>query len=319
MLAREVCPTLAPRLVHVNPTRNATACTRPQVSAQDAREVVGVVGTNGGCRTVRIAFDRLDLLVFVSRHATHDPPGSTDLITPARVIEGARIGAQFNAVTAQVHVVSDLLFERLSEGCDETGPEGTLVVDSRLVQDPAIERLAQMLSAIKRPEQDLGAIWLAIVALLLEMHGNRSVSAAMRRRKTGLPKWRLKRVVTYVDTNLAECIRLADLAQAAGLTRMHFAAQFRVAMGMRPHDYVLRRRIERAQELLRDLSQPLVDVALSVGFQTQAHFATVFRRFTGETPHRWRHSIPETVKSVSAPPHDPMSLKHRRTMGWPGR
>jgi AraC family transcriptional regulator len=72
---------------------------------------------------------------------------------------------------------------------------------------------------------------------------------------------------------------------------MHFAAQFRAAMGIRPREYILRRRIERAQGLLRDSERPLVDVALSVGFQTQAHFTTVFRRFTDETPLRWRRAI----------------------------
>jgi len=73
---------------------------------------------------------------------------------------------------------------------------------------------------------------------------------------------------------------------------MHFAAQFRVATGTRPHDFVLHRRIERAQEMLRDRSLALVDIALCVGFQTQAHFTTVFKRFTGVTPHRWRRSTP---------------------------
>jgi transcriptional regulator GlxA family with amidase domain len=100
----------------------------------------------------------------------------------------------------------------------------------------------------------------------------------------------LKRVGDYVGAHLARSITLAELANAAGLTRMHFAALFRVATGARPHEYVLRRRIERAQELLRDSSLTLVDVALSVGFQTQSHFTTVFKRFTGETPHRWRRS-----------------------------
>ena len=73
---------------------------------------------------------------------------------------------------------------------------------------------------------------------------------------------------------------------------MHFAAQFRVATGSRPHDFILRRRIERAQELLRDPSLALADIALCVGFQNQAHFTTVFKRFTGATPHRWRRWTP---------------------------
>ncbi len=112
------------------------------------------------------------------------------------------------------------------------------------------------------------------------------------RRCTPLQKWRMKRVTDHVDAHLSRRITLADMATAAGLTRMHFAAQFRAASGMRPHDFVLQRRIERAQELLRDPELALVDVALSVGFQTQAHFTTVFKRFASQTPHRWRRLAP---------------------------
>jgi AraC-like DNA-binding protein len=103
-----------------------------------------------------------------------------------------------------------------------------------------------------------------------------------------LPYWRLRRVTEYVDRSLDERISLATLAQAAGLSRMHFAALFRAATGMRPHDYVMQRRIQRAKELLAGTQTPIVDVALSVGFQTQAHFTTVFKRVVGFTPYRWR-------------------------------
>jgi AraC-like DNA-binding protein len=109
--------------------------------------------------------------------------------------------------------------------------------------------------------------------------------------KAVLPRWRLQRVIEYVHTHLAQPIRLPDMAKAAGLTPMHFARQFRAATGIRPHDYLLRRRVEKAQELLREPANTLVEVALNVGFQTQAHFTTVFKRFAGETPHRWRANI----------------------------
>jgi AraC family transcriptional regulator len=103
-----------------------------------------------------------------------------------------------------------------------------------------------------------------------------------------LQKWRLLRVVDFVEANLAERITLARMAAAAGLTAMHFAAQFRVAAGVRPHEYVLRRRVDKACKLLRDTTLPIVEVALAVGFQSQAHFTTVFKRFAGEPPYRWR-------------------------------
>jgi transcriptional regulator GlxA family with amidase domain len=98
----------------------------------------------------------------------------------------------------------------------------------------------------------------------------------------------MNRVIEFVDAHLAEPIGLADIAASAGLTRMHFAAQFRRATGVRPHEYLLRRRVEHAQHLLVTSKHNVMDVALSCGFRSQAHFTTVFKKFVGETPHRWK-------------------------------
>lgn len=113
-------------------------------------------------------------------------------------------------------------------------------------------------------------------------------TAEPERAGTALPAWRLKRVIHHIEEHLSEPITLHDMAAAAGLSRMHFAAQFRAATGLRPHEYLLQRRIERAQALLSDGRESLVGIALEVGFQTQAHFTTVFKRICGDTPHRWR-------------------------------
>ncbi len=104
----------------------------------------------------------------------------------------------------------------------------------------------------------------------------------------GLITWRLRRVREYIDWHLAHAITLMDLANAAGLSKMHFAAQFRRATGLRPHEFVLRRRVERSQELLLRSDLPLVQIALSSGFETQSHYSAVFKRMVGETPARWR-------------------------------
>jgi transcriptional regulator GlxA family with amidase domain len=104
----------------------------------------------------------------------------------------------------------------------------------------------------------------------------------------GLSKWRLKLVAGYVAEHLGDKVTLADMAAAARLSRMHFAALFVRATGLRPHDYLLRQRVIAAGELLLETDKPIVQVALGVGFQTQAHFTTVFERVTGSTPARWR-------------------------------
>lgn len=106
-----------------------------------------------------------------------------------------------------------------------------------------------------------------------------------------LPKWRLKRVLDYVDAHLDERVTLAELAEVAGLSRMYFAAQFRRSTGVSPRGYLMRRRVERAQELMRDPNQSLAQIALTVGFGTQPHFTTVFKHLVGTTPHRWRQQL----------------------------
>jgi AraC-like DNA-binding protein len=131
-------------------------------------------------------------------------------------------------------------------------------------------------------------ISMAIVARLLASASR--VDTSERSRGSKLAQWRLKRAIDYVEARLDEPVSLADVAASAGLTRMHFAAQFRAATGLRPHEYLLRRRIERAQEMLVGTGMSLVDVALSVGFQTQSHFTSVFKRYAGQPPRAWRES-----------------------------
>ena len=113
-----------------------------------------------------------------------------------------------------------------------------------------------------------------------------------------LQLWRLQRVVVYIEAHLADHLTLLQLAEAAGLSPMHFAGQFRTATGMRPHDYVLRRKVEEAQLLLLTSDMPIVDVALNFGFLSQAHFTTVFKRFVGTPPLRWQHVRRRQIQSA---------------------
>jgi AraC family transcriptional regulator len=121
--------------------------------------------------------------------------------------------------------------------------------------------------------------------------------------RIALPRWRLQRVHDYVHEHLNGRITLLDMARAAGLSPMHFAAQFRISTGLRPHEYLLQCRIERAKTLLTTTSRALIDLSLEVGFSTQAHFTTVFKRFTGTTPNQWRwqHSQPSAIGTPVAP------------------
>jgi transcriptional regulator GlxA family with amidase domain len=164
--------------------------------------------------------------------------------------------------------------------------------DQSLCCDPLMEHLVRALLPAEKAGEVLrgfytDALHATLLARLARIRGEANSGSAIRK-SMPLPIWRLKRVYEYVEAHLEERMPLASLASAAGLSRMHFAAQFRAATGQSPHHFVCRRRIQHAKALLLDTDTPIVEIALRVGFQTQAHFTTVFKRVTGFTPQRWR-------------------------------
>jgi len=66
---------------------------------------------------------------------------------------------------------------------------------------------------------------------------------------------------------------------------------FRKSTGESPHQFVLRQRVERAKEMLREAEMRVLDVAVACGFKTQQHFARVFRRICGASPTEYRYEV----------------------------
>lgn len=97
----------------------------------------------------------------------------------------------------------------------------------------------------------------------------------------GLPRATETLIRDYIEANLSRNVSLAELAQLAGLSRFHFARSFKRSTGLPPHQYLIRRRIERAKELLALGMLPVSEIAASVGFSGAVPLARTFRRLTG--------------------------------------
>jgi AraC family transcriptional regulator len=106
----------------------------------------------------------------------------------------------------------------------------------------------------------------------------------------GLAPWQIRRVLTYVDSNLHTPIRNKDLAALARLSEFHFNVAFRKSVGHAPHEYLIRRRMERAQGLMLSTDKALSEIAAECGLADQPHFTRLFRRFAGESPAAWRRA-----------------------------
>jgi AraC family transcriptional regulator len=114
---------------------------------------------------------------------------------------------------------------------------------------------------------------------------SRSTGDAARPPATGgLTPWRFACVQDYIERNLGEAISLEDLARVAGVSRFHFARQFRACTGESPMGYLLRTRVERAKIRLRESHARVIDIAAELGFADQSHFTRRFRRLVGMPP-----------------------------------
>jgi AraC-like DNA-binding protein len=97
-----------------------------------------------------------------------------------------------------------------------------------------------------------------------------------------------RRLTRHVEERLGEDLQLTELAQLCGVGLRHFSSLFRNAYGMTPHRFVVSRRLERGAALLSTSNLDIAEVALVVGFSSQSHFTTAFRRQHGVTPASYR-------------------------------
>ena len=107
------------------------------------------------------------------------------------------------------------------------------------------------------------------------------------------------RAKAHLETKYNEPCRLTDLAQIAGLSPTHFSELFTRQVGLPPHQYLLRVRITRARELLRNSDIAITELALELGFNSSQHFALWFKRMTGNPASVYRRtSAPAPARSA---------------------
>jgi transcriptional regulator GlxA family with amidase domain len=109
-------------------------------------------------------------------------------------------------------------------------------------------------------------------------------------KRAGLAQWQIRRLKIFIDQEMANTITVGDLADLVRLSPHHFCRVFRASLNDSPHNYIVRRRIERARNLLQTTGLPLGQIAVDCGFSDQAHFNKQFRKVMRQSPGAWRRA-----------------------------
>ena len=191
--------------------------------------------------------------------------------------------------------VPDSLLRSVAADLD-LNPAYVGVADRFQLRDPVIEHLGWALKAEIESGGATGALFrdsigTALAARLLQRHNCRSLP--MREVQGGMSAAKLKQIVTYIEDNLESELSLAEIAAVASVSVSHLKTLFRQSTGTPVHQYVLRRRVERAKALLQDRSLSIAQIAFATGFAHQSHLARHMRRICGTTPAAARKELTE--------------------------
>ncbi|HXJ14467.1 MAG TPA: helix-turn-helix domain-containing protein, partial [Candidatus Limnocylindrales bacterium] len=162
------------------------------------------------------------------------------------------------------------------------------------LQDLIMRHLIEVLLYEKRQGFQSGALFLDGIAAALASHLIRYYSAdapLIANSVGGLAPSALRRCIGLMEARLEGDLGLGELASEAGLSTSHFIRSFRESTGKTPYQFLLERRVQRAQTLMRDPRTSLAEIARSTGFADQHHMARVFRRIAGITPSTYRRSL----------------------------
>jgi AraC family transcriptional regulator len=186
----------------------------------------------------------------------------------------------------KTELVNDLARYRITNG-------DVAMIPRSGVQDGGVYHLGMALKAelAAPPDSQMGSVYqdTLINALVMRLVKHHS-SAGIRRRDHpgGLGLSTLKLLIDYIDADLDQNIRLADLAALAGYSQVYLSSMFKESMGIPLHQYIIQQRVKRAARLLRSSQMFLAEIAVCCGFYSHSHLTRNFKRVMGVTPKEYR-------------------------------
>lgn len=207
-------------------------------------------------------------------------------IVPAKVNHWQRIEAEVSEaiiLTIEPQLISTIAYETVPSDKVELIPTFAL-------PDPLIQHLALNLkTALDSDNYD--RLYAESLFHTLSMHLLRHYATrqfAFKEYTGGLPPYKLGQAINYINDNLDQKIKLDDVAKLIDISQYYFCHLFKESTGIAPYKYVIKQRVDKAQELIKQTKLPLTEIAFRCGFGSQSQMTQHFRRSVGVTPKVYR-------------------------------
>ena len=118
-----------------------------------------------------------------------------------------------------------------------------------------------------------------------------STTPLLREFVGGLSEYKLKQAIEYINDNLDKSIKVTDIAKLVDISQYYFCRLFHDSTGVTPYQYVIRQRVTKTKDLLKNSKLSLAHIALECGFSSQSQMTQHFRKSVGVTPKVYRNKL----------------------------
>lgn len=157
--------------------------------------------------------------------------------------------------------------------------------------DPLVWQIVMALKTVLDTDATNSCFYAESMATALAAHLLRNYATrkhVLQQHEDGLPKYKLKQALEYMNAHLSENVSLATLSEGLGISQYYFCRLFKQSTGITPHAYLIQQRVERSKQLLKQKESTILDVAIACGFANPSHFAKHFQKQTGISPKQFR-------------------------------
>jgi AraC family transcriptional regulator len=258
--------------------RTTTLYKRPSLSVVDIRCNARVTGYHDG---LSISFMRKGYLRYRVRGVCHE------LVTGSVFV--GHPGSEYECTHGNNGTGEGLAFRLAPALVDSLDFSSAMWQVSSLPPSAELMVLGELAQAAVRGRSDMGLdeIGLLFAAKLIAIVSGRKQGAVTA---TASDRRRAIEAALWIDANCSEPIDLETAASVAGLSNFHFLRIFAKAVGVTPHQYLVRCRLRRAAQMLAESNRPISDIALEVGFTDLSNFVRTFGRAAGVSPRRFRQT-----------------------------
>lgn len=192
------------------------------------------------------------------------------------------------------------LVDRLGSLRDDSGDSALVAntfMQDRMVADLVQKMLAAETMAGQLAQEACDGLVTTLVCYLLEHY----TAPLQQPTRSGLAGSRLRKVLRHLAESSSELVSNAELAALCGMSAAHFSREFRLAVGLPPHQYAMKLRLERARIALLADGARVLDIAQECGFANASHFSRAFSSHYGQTPTVFRRQHRAGERTAALP------------------